>query len=104
MSKKRLFGTAQGLDLLSVKSEEIEGPDNRGLKKSGLNGKINSQVLYDYENKTNRTPYHELELGSGTMWICNSKRVSHQAVKGNRLLVFSRYYPALSLTQSYLPT
>ena len=96
LAKKRSFGTTSGLDLLT--EEKDEKP-----KRDGLNGKLNDQVLYDRKNNKNITPYHELEIASGTLWICNSKRLSHQLVKGNRLLTFSRSYPALSITQDYLP-
>ena len=97
LSKKRFFDTIEDIDLLKEKTT-----NNQDLK-SNINNKINKEVLYDYQNKKNRSPYHELELASGALWICNSKRVSHQVVKGNRLLVFSRNYPALSITQDYLP-
>lgn len=96
MAKQRYFGTTKDLDIAKQTSK-------RGKYKDGLNGKINSQVLYDYEKKENRSPYHELELAPGSMWIMNSKRVSHQVVRGNRLAVFSRFYPALQITQEYLP-
>ena len=99
MAKERYFGTTKDLDISKINLENME----QDVKKDGLNGKINSQVLYDYEKKENRSPYHELELAPGTLWIMNSKRVSHQVVKGNRLAVFSRFYPALQVTQEYLP-
>ena len=96
LSKKRFFDTTQDIDLLNKKVKNNQ-------KESSINNKINKEVLYDYPNKKNKSPYHELEIASGALWICNSKRVSHQVVKGNRLLVFSRPYPALSTTGKYLP-
>ena len=99
MAKERYFGTTKDLDISKINLENME----QNEQKNGLNGKINSQVLYDYEKKENRSPYHELELAPGAMWIMNSKRVSHQVVRGNRLAVFSRFYPALQITQEYLP-
>tara|TARA_R110000824_G_scaffold4317_2_gene20874 strand:- start:975 stop:1799 length:825 start_codon:yes stop_codon:yes gene_type:complete len=96
MAKQRYFGTPKDLDIAKQTSK-------RGKYKDGLNGKINSQVLYDYQKKKNKSPYHELEFAPGAMWIMNSKRVSHQVVKGNRLATFSRFYPILQVTQEYLP-
>ena len=99
MAKERYFGTTKDLDISKINLENME----QNAQKDGLNGKINSQVLYDYTKNENRSPYHELELAPGALWIMNSKRVSHQVVKGNRLAVFSRFYPALQVMQEYLP-
>ena len=54
---------------------------------------LNRQVLYDYKKNKNKTAYHEFEFAPGAMWICNSKKVSHQVVKGRRVFVLSRVLP-----------
>ena len=38
---------------------------------------------------------HEIEFGSGALWVVNTKRVNHQLVYGKRLGVFSRFFPLL---------
>tara|TARA_R110002020_G_scaffold239439_1_gene451960 strand:+ start:1118 stop:1978 length:861 start_codon:yes stop_codon:yes gene_type:complete len=106
LSRKKVFATSfDG----PVSFEDI--PDRSDTKetkiskkfKDNVNGKINSTILYDYEKKENLSPYHEIEFGSGSIWIVNTKRVSHQLVSGKRVGVFSRFYPALQLTSENLP-
>ena len=38
---------------------------------------------------------HEIEFGSGALWVVNTKKVNHQLVYGKRLGVFSRFFPLL---------